>query len=82
MPIVSGVAVAAAWLARAQGDPELAARRLGAADNIRGRTDLSNRDDRELSARLRAELGDDVFESERARGEGLDRAEALALIRD
>lgn len=80
MPIVSGVAIAAAWLARAQGDPALAARRLGAADNIRGRADLSNRDARELSTRLRAELGDDVFEAERARGEGLDRAEALALV--
>ncbi|TXL57255.1 BTAD domain-containing putative transcriptional regulator [Aeromicrobium terrae] len=81
MPVVSSVGVAAAVLAHAEGDPGRAARLLGAADNIRGRGDLSNRDDRELSERLRVELGNDAFEAERARGEGLDRVEALALVR-
>jgi hypothetical protein len=81
MPVVSSVGVAAAVLAHAEGDPGRAARLLGAADNIRGRGDLSNRDDRELSERLRVELGNDAFEAERARGEGLDRVEAHALVR-
>ncbi|RYJ04818.1 MAG: tetratricopeptide repeat protein, partial [Actinomycetales bacterium] len=64
MPILAGVARAVAHLSRARGHTALAARQLGASDQLRGRQDLSVRDGLELTATLRDELGPEGFERE------------------
>lgn len=79
MPIVSHVAVASACLADAMGDPVLAARRLGAADSIRGVADALNRDAQELMSRLREQLGTEAYEHAYADGLALERDEAIKL---
>jgi predicted ATPase/DNA-binding SARP family transcriptional activator len=79
MPIVSQVAVASACLASASGDPVLAARRLGAADSIRGVVDAMNRDATELSAKLRDQLGSEAYEQAYVDGLALGRDEAIRL---
>ncbi|KQY60209.1 hypothetical protein ASD11_12125 [Aeromicrobium sp. Root495] len=81
MPILAGVARAVAHLTRARGDAALAARQLGASDQLRGRQDLSVRDGLDLAAGLREELGLDRFERELEAGRSLPRDEALALVR-
>lgn len=79
MPIVSQVAVAAACLAGASGDLELAARRLGAADSIRGVADASNRDAQQLITSLREQIGAKAYERAYAEGLALERDEAIGL---
>ncbi|MFT4300109.1 MAG: BTAD domain-containing putative transcriptional regulator [Aeromicrobium sp.] len=81
MPIVATLAVSSAHLALAEGDAPLAARRLGAADQIRGREDLSDPRSREFADRLREALGPAAFDEALAAGRALDRPAALALIR-
>ncbi|MCW2751493.1 MAG: AfsR family transcriptional regulator [Aeromicrobium sp.] len=79
MPVVSQVAVTSACLAFALGDHVLAARRLGAADSIRGVVDALNRDAQKLATRLREQLGSDAFEHAYADGLALERDEAIGL---
>lgn len=79
MPVVSQIAVASACLAEGSGDADLAARRMGAADSIRGTADAMNRDSRRLIAQLREQLGDEAYERAYAEGLALERDEALAL---
>ena len=79
MPVVSQVAVASACLAGASGDFVLAARRLGAADSIRGVADAMNRDARELTVQLREQLDDEAYDEAYADGLALERDEAIAL---
>jgi predicted ATPase/DNA-binding SARP family transcriptional activator len=79
MPVVSQVAVASACLAAAQGELIIAARRLGAADSIRGVADAMNRDAQELIASLREQLGSEDYERAYADGLALERDEAIAL---
>jgi hypothetical protein len=79
MPIVAQVAVASACLAGAEGDLVLAARRLGAADSIRGVVDAMNREARELGASLREQMGPEAYEEAYADGLALERDEAIAL---
>ena len=80
MPIVASIAVAAACVSASTGDIELAARRLGAADRIRGQVDLMNRDAKTLAKKLREVLGAEAFEARFAEGHDLDQAGAIALL--
>ncbi|WP_344770306.1 BTAD domain-containing putative transcriptional regulator [Aeromicrobium panaciterrae] len=79
MPVVSHVAVASAVLAGATGDLELAARRMGAADSIRGVVDAMHRDARELIVMLREQMGDVAYERAYAEGLALEQDEAIGL---
>ncbi|WP_433050210.1 BTAD domain-containing putative transcriptional regulator [Dactylosporangium sp. CS-033363] len=80
MPVVGRVAVAVAGLAAALGDPDRAAAILGAAQQLGGTRDASNADWTARHNALRAALGETAFEAATARGRGLPRAEALALV--
>lgn len=79
MPIVADVVSAGAVIAHRLGDDERAARLLGAADAIRGRSDLMNRDVRELGLTLLSSLGADAVEAHRLDGATLDADSAIAL---
>jgi hypothetical protein len=79
MPVVSQVAVTSACLAFALGDHVLAARRLGAADSIRGVVDALNRDAQQLATMLRERLGSEAYEHAYADGLALERDEAIGL---
>lgn len=79
MPVVAQVAVASAYVTGRSGDAELAARRLGAADRIRGQADLMNGDARTLATELRHDLGDAAYERLFAEGLDLDQDAAIAL---
>jgi predicted ATPase/DNA-binding SARP family transcriptional activator len=79
MPIVSHVAVASACLAGAAGDFNLAARRLGAADSIRGVVDKMNREAQTLAEMLRGQLGSEAYEQAYVDGLALERDEAIRL---
>jgi len=79
MPIVSQLAASSAIIEGIEGDGELAARILGAADSIRGRVDLMNWNTQELAASLRESLGDAVYDGLYAEGFALDRDAAIAL---
>lgn len=79
MPIIAQLAAASAFVDGAAGDNERAARVLGAADAIRGRADLMDRDAQELAASLRERLGSDLFEALHAEGLALDRDAAIEL---
>jgi predicted ATPase/DNA-binding SARP family transcriptional activator len=79
MPVVSQVAVASACLAGSTGDLVLAARRLGAADSIRGVVDALNRDAQQLATLLRERMGSEAYEHAYADGLALERDEAINL---
>ncbi|MEU7866282.1 BTAD domain-containing putative transcriptional regulator [Dactylosporangium sp. NPDC049140] len=80
MPVVGKVAVTVAGLATALGDPERGAATLGAAQRLAGARDASNADWTGRLAALRAELGEEAFETALARGMSMPRAEALELV--
>jgi tetratricopeptide (TPR) repeat protein len=80
MPVVAVAALTVVALDEATGQPERAARRLGAADSIRGHPDRSSVDAERLAATLRATLGDAAYEAAYAAGRALERADALALV--
>ncbi|WP_433619591.1 hypothetical protein ACQP2P_39115 [Dactylosporangium sp. CA-139114] len=80
MPVIGKVAVGVAGLAQAGGDPGRAAVMLGAAQRLAGTRDASNADWSARRAALRAALGDEAFATAVARGLGMPRAEALALV--
>lgn len=79
MPVIAQVAVSSAYFAASEGQQELAAQRLGAADRIRGQVDHMNVDAKTLTERLRKGLGVEAFEASFAEGFELDQAEALDL---
>ncbi|PJJ58429.1 putative ATPase [Mumia flava] len=79
MPVVAMVGVGHAWLAERLGDDVLAARRLGAADAVRGGPDAANRDASDLEQRLRARMGDAAYDTAYGTGRALRRTAALAL---
>lgn len=79
MPIVADVVATGAVIADCIGDAERAARLLGAADALRGRADLMNRDACELAVALGVSLGEDRFETLRLDGASLDAESAVAL---
>jgi predicted ATPase/DNA-binding SARP family transcriptional activator len=80
MPVVATVALTVVALDAATGEPERAARTLGAADSIRGHPDWSSHDAERLEHDLRATLGDAGYEEAYAAGRALERADALALV--
>ncbi|WP_370616073.1 BTAD domain-containing putative transcriptional regulator [Mumia qirimensis] len=79
MPIAAMVATALASVTAQEGDPELAAQRLGAARQIRGTDDLGNRDAVTLTGALVESLGQERFDTLFAAGAALSREDALAL---
>ncbi|MFC6150732.1 MULTISPECIES: ATP-binding protein [Mumia] len=79
MPIAALVATTFAVLAAHDGDAELAARRLGAARQIRGADDLGNCDTVTLTDTLGESLGRARFDALVAEGAALSREDALAL---
>jgi hypothetical protein len=80
MPLLSAVAGPLALYAAERGEPERAARMLGAADSARGTPDPTDPMTVRLTVRLSAELGADRFAQARASGRGLPRPEAIALL--
>ncbi|MET7420910.1 BTAD domain-containing putative transcriptional regulator [Dactylosporangium sp. NPDC005555] len=80
MPVVAQIAVGAAALSAALGDPVTAASLLGVARRLAGGDDLSNADLVAQSAALRDALGPPGFDDAVRRGAALDRAAALELI--
>ncbi|WP_433529396.1 BTAD domain-containing putative transcriptional regulator [Micromonospora sp. CA-263727] len=80
MPVVAIVTVGWVALAAAEGRFALAAELLGTSDSLRGWPDRSNVDAQRLAEELRAELGDEAYDSSYARGNGLSRADALAFV--
>ena len=80
MPLIAAVTTVVAELALAGGEDQAAAELLGAATVIRGADDPTALEIRSLSERLRLALGDQAFAESQARGAGLSRADALALL--
>ena len=80
MPIVASVAVTISELAVRTGDPERAARLLGAAAVLRGADDATALDIGRLTRRLVDELGEEGFRRAYGEGRALDREAALALL--
>ncbi|MGH1563522.1 ATP-binding protein [Mumia sp. DW29H23] len=79
MPIAAMVATASASYAAHVGEPELAARRLGAARQIRGAEDRGNGDGVVLTRTLPEALGQERFDALFAEGAALSRGDALEL---
>jgi MalT-like TPR region len=80
MPLVAVVSVGVARLELARGDVGRAAEVLGAAHALRGAPDAFNPDVARLAQELRDEWGERAYQAAYARGHGLDRGGALALI--
>jgi hypothetical protein len=80
MPLIASVAVVAAELALALGDPAAAAGLLAGSAAVRGADDPTAMEVRSLSERLRLALGDETFAESQARRAELSRAAALALL--
>jgi hypothetical protein len=80
MPIVAAVGVTLAEITAAAGAPARAAVMLGAAARLRGAADPTAPEIAALTARLRADLGDDAFDERYAEGAALDRASAIERL--
>ena len=79
--------IAHAQLALVEGDSRQAALALGAADGLRQRAGLrpwpsTRRSETELRARVAGKLGPEVMEQALADGSRMDRADAIALVRN
>ena len=79
MPVVAFAGLVLAHLALAEGDPENAARLLGASDSVRGAPDLSDPEARELITAARDAIGERA-ELALAEGRRLPRPDAIALL--
>jgi predicted ATPase/DNA-binding SARP family transcriptional activator len=79
MPVVAFSGLTLARLVFAQGDPETAARLLGASDSVRGAPDLSDPDAQALIAAARKVVGDRA-DIALAEGRALSRPGAIALL--
>ncbi len=80
LPILADVGVLSAQLDVAGGRFDAAAEVLGAAARLRGADDVTALDVAAVTATLRAELGDAVFEAVYARGQVLTRDAATARL--
>ncbi len=80
MPVMAKVAVAASSSLLAGGDLAGAARLLGASEQLRGAPDALNPEVARVAGRLRASLGDALYESAYADGAALDRDAAIKLV--
>jgi len=80
LPLLASIAGALAHLACALGQPERAARMLGACSGVRGGEDPTDLLVTGLQALLREALGPDAYDHAYAAGTTLSRAEALALL--
>jgi len=80
VPILAEFAVATAAAAQAVGDDERAARLLGGSAGLVGIDRLTDPRQVGVAERLRADLGDVVYEELFAAGRALDRAELDALM--
>jgi tetratricopeptide (TPR) repeat protein len=80
MPVTAHVVVAMAAVRLADGDAVAAAELLGASEQLRGLPDLSNVDAVRLARTLAGVLGEPAYEQAHAKGRGLSREAALALI--
>ena len=79
-PIVAAVAMTCAAYLHHDGDPRRAAELLGVAHLLRGAAERTHPDYIQLSAALRAELGDAAFEIAYAHGQQLEREAAIELL--
>ncbi|HEY7049884.1 MAG TPA: BTAD domain-containing putative transcriptional regulator [Jatrophihabitantaceae bacterium] len=80
MPIVAVVGLAVADLARTLGRADDAVEMMGASARLRGADDPTQLDIKRLTAALRTTLGDERFNSDYARGRGLDQPAAIARL--
>jgi predicted ATPase/DNA-binding SARP family transcriptional activator/tetratricopeptide (TPR) repeat protein len=80
MPLIASVALVAAELTLALGDPTGAAALLAAAAAVRGADDPTAMEVRSLRERLRLALGDEMLAESQAQGAEPSRAAALALL--
>jgi predicted ATPase/DNA-binding SARP family transcriptional activator len=80
IPLAARFGVGVAGLELARGDAGRAAEVLGATHALRGAPDAFNPDVTWLAAKLRDALGERTYQAAYARGSGLDRGGALALI--
>ena len=80
MPVLSRLAIAVGCYVADRGDAHRAAQVLGIAEGLRGAEDLGDQDRRRLDERLRAVLGDAVFDDAYAAGRAIAREECLALL--
>jgi predicted ATPase/DNA-binding SARP family transcriptional activator len=78
-PVLATCAVALAGLAALEGEPERAARLVGAAHAIRGLNDLGDPDERRIAETAKAALGP-RYETEHERGRALSRDDAIELL--
>jgi hypothetical protein len=74
--VVEGVAA----LATARGEPARAAELLGLAHSLQGFRDAANLEVTRATAAAAAALGDEAYAAAYARGQGLTRDDALALV--
>src|SRR5439155_4914139 len=81
MPVLAHGVVAAAALRACRGDLAGAAELLGVAEQLRGAPLHHHADAAPLAQRLRAELGEQTYESAHRRGRDLERSAAIALAR-
>ncbi len=77
MPVLARVAVAAAALADAEGEPESAATWLGAAERLRGAPDRFDADALAVERAVRSRVGDAAFEAAYDAGRALAKPDAL-----
>ncbi|MDR7277898.1 ATP-binding protein [Catenuloplanes atrovinosus] len=80
IPVLARAGVALAFLRRAEGRPADAAELPGAVEAIRGGPDRLSMDVAALTDALAAELGETAFAAAVARGRGLSREAAVALL--
>jgi hypothetical protein len=81
MPLVAGIAAAAADVDLLAGEPELAARTLGLAASMRGIRSVPDADVRSSFERLRDVLGAEAFETAYDAGAALSRNDAIDELR-
>ena len=80
LPVMASAGIFAAALDEAAGDAAGAARRLGAADRLRGAPDPLAPDIVGLAERVRQALGDEACEEQFALGRAMGRDEAIAAL--
>jgi predicted ATPase len=81
MPMAAVVGVGVAQLQMRRGATARAAELLGAAHGLRGAPDAMHPDVARLASELRTALGEQTYHAAYSRGRGLDRRDALTLVR-
>jgi hypothetical protein len=82
LPVLAMIAEGAAFMMAHDGDAGTAAGLLGLATGLRGTPDLGNLELDELTAAVKASIGEDAYSAAYVRGAGLGREDALAELRD